>query len=289
MSSTQDFEVLPFPAALGAEVIGVDLGLPLDDASFARIRRAWAEHLVLVFRDQRITPEAHVAFSRRLGPLQEHVLSQFLLEGHPGILIVSNELRDGKPIGLGDAGRYWHSDLAYKAVPSLGSALHAQTIPDGVGDTIFANMYAAYETLPPEVKRAVEGRQAANSYLKKYDELRSAGPWRPQLTAEQRAQVPETLHPVVRRHPDTGRKALFVSEGFTTRIEGVDAEESERLLAILFHNSVRPANTYRHRWRPHDLVLWDNRATMHLAVPCPLDRPRTLYRTTIEGEVPVGA
>jgi taurine dioxygenase len=215
------------------------------------------------------------------------VLSQFLLPGHPEILVVSNELRDGKPIGLGDAGRYWHSDLAYKAVPSLGSALHAQVIPEGVGDTLFANMYRAYETLPEDVKRVIAGRRAAHSYLKKYDEMRSSGPWRPELSAAQRAEVPDIWHPVVRRHPETRGKALFVSEGFTTRIEGLPPEESERILAILFESSTRADNVYRHRWRPHDLVLWDNRATIHLATPCPPDRPRTLLRTTIEGEVPI--
>ncbi|HEY9068074.1 MAG TPA: TauD/TfdA family dioxygenase [Burkholderiaceae bacterium] len=272
---------------LGAEVIGLDLSRPLADDDFARIHRAHLEHHVLVFRDQRITPSQQIEFSRRFGPLQVHVLHQFLLAGKPEILIVSN-IKDesGKPIGLGDAGHYWHSDLSYKERPSLGSMLHAQELPATGGDTLFANMHTAWETLPPTLRRAVEGLKAEHTYLARYDELRERSPWRPALTDAQKAQVQPVVHPVVRTHPETGRKALFVSEHFTTRILGVSEGRSHDLLAALFEHSVRPEHLYRHRWSPRDMVFWDNRSVMHLATGCPDDQRRKLYRTTIEGDVP---
>ena len=280
------FEVVPFEAPLGAEIIGLDLTRPVDDAAFARIHRAHLDHHVLVFRDQRITPSQQVAFSRRFGPLQIHVLRQFQLASNPEILIVSNIREDGKPIGLGDAGQLWHSDLSYKEHPSLGSMLHAQELPEEGGDTLFANMHLAWDTLPLELKRIVEGRKAEHSYLANYAELQRRSPWRPNLTAAQIAEVAPVLHPVVRTHPETGRRALFVSEHFTTRIEGLPEDESRDVLDRLFAHSVRPEHIYRHRWLPHDMVFWDNRSLMHLAAGCPEHCRRKLYRTTIEGDAP---
>ncbi|HWH84294.1 MAG TPA: TauD/TfdA family dioxygenase [Burkholderiaceae bacterium] len=279
-------EIRPFDAPLGAEAIGLDLSAPLSDADFARIHRAHLDHHVLVFRDQRITPAQQIAFSRRFGPLQIHVLHQFLLKNHPEILVVSNIVENGQPIGLGDAGHYWHSDLSYKERPSLGSMLHAQELPADGGDTLFANMQLAWETLPAPLRQAVAGRRAEHSYLAKYEELRQRSPWRPQLSEAQIAQVEPVQHPVVRTHPETGRPALFVSEHFTTRIVGLPADESRDLLAQLFAHSVRPAHVYRHRWQPHDMVFWDNRSLMHLAAGCPVEQRRRLNRTTIEGDVP---
>jgi taurine dioxygenase len=280
------FEVVPFEAPLGAEIIGLNLTRPVDDAAFARIHRAHLDHHVLVFRDQRITPSQQVAFSRRFGLLQIHVLRQFQLASNPEILIVSNIREDGKPIGLGDAGQLWHSDLSYKEHPSLDSMLHAQELPEEGGDTLFANMHLAWDTLPLELKRIVEGRKAEHSYLANYAELQRRSPWRPNLTAAQIAEVAPVLHPVVRTHPETGRRALFVSEHFTTRIEGLPEDESRDVLDRLFAHSVRPEHIYRHRWQPHDMVFWDNRSLMHLAAGCPEHCRRKLYRTTIEGDAP---
>lgn len=281
------FAVRPFDAPLGAELTGLDLSEPLDDAAFARIHSAHLDHHVLVFRDQRITPQQQVDFSRRFGPLQIHVLHQFQLAGHPEVLVVSNiRGADGQPIGLGDAGRYWHSDLSYAEKPSLGSMLHAQELPAEGGDTLFANMHLAWDTLPVALRRAVDGLQAEHSYLAKYEELRVANPWRPKLSDEQVARVKPQVHPVVRTHPETGRKALFVSEHFTTRIVGVPADESEALLAQLFAHSVRPEHLYRHVWQAHDMVFWDNRSVMHLAAGCPDHMRRRMNRTTIEGDQP---
>ena len=285
-SASRQVRIRAFDAPLGAEVLGLDLGRPLADAEFSRIHRAHLDHHVLVFRDQRITPEQQIAFSRRFGPLQIHVLHQFLLKGHPEILIVSNVVANGVPTGLGDAGHYWHSDLSYKERPSLGSMLHAQTLPAEGGDTLFANMHLAWDTLPYDLRTAVEGRQAEHSYLAKYEALRERSPWRPKLSDEQVAQVRPVVHPIVRTHPETGRKALFVSEHFTTAVVGLPADESDELLRRLFEHSVRPAHLYRHVWQPHDMVFWDNRSLMHLAAGCPDDLPRRLFRTTIEGDAP---
>lgn len=280
------FEVIPFNAPLGAAIEGLDLARPIDDAAFARIHRAHLDHHVLVFRDQRITPSQQIAFSRRFGPLQIHVLRQFQLPSHPEILIVSNIREQGKPVGLGDAGQLWHSDLSYKEQPSLGSMLHAQALPEEGGDTLFANMHLAWDTLPEALKRVVDGRKAEHSYLANYAELQRRSPWRPNLTAAQIAEVAPVLHPVVRTHPETGRKALFVSEHFTTRIDGLPDDESRAVLAQLFAHSVRPEHIYRHQWRPHDMVFWDNRSLMHLAAGCSEKHRRMLYRTTIEGDKP---
>lgn len=286
LALTPPIEVHRFDAPLGAEVTGLDLGAPLPDTDFARIHRAHLDHHVLVFRDQRITPQQQIDFSRRFGPLQIHVLHQFLLKDHPEILIVSNIVESGEPIGLGDAGRYWHSDLSYKERPSLGSMLHAQELPANGGDTLFANMHLAWDTLPAPLRHAIEGHRAEHSYLAKYEELRRRSPWRPKLSDAQRAQVKPVEHPIARTHPETGRKALFVSEHFTTRIVGLPEHESRDLLAQLFAHSVRPEHLYRHRWQPHDMVFWDNRSLMHLATGCPEDQRRRLNRTTIEGDVP---
>ncbi|MEE7546982.1 TauD/TfdA family dioxygenase [Xanthomonas sp. Kuri4-1] len=279
-------QILPFDGPLGAEVIGLDLSSPLDADTFARLHRAHLDHHVLVFRDQRITPEQQIAFSRRFGPLQIHVLRKFQLAGHPEVLVVSNIKENGEPIGLGDAGHYWHSDLSYKPTPSLGSLLLAQELPSEGGDTLFANQHRAWDTLPAALQKAVEGLQAEHSYLAKYEELRARSPWRPALTPEQIAEVAPAQHPVVRTHPETGRRALFVSEHFTTRIVGLPQDESDALLQALFAHSTQQALVYRHRWQPYDMVFWDNRSVMHLAAGTPDHLRRRLHRTTIEGDAP---
>ena len=280
------FSVRAFGGALGAEIVGLDLSRDIDDADFRRIHQAHLDHHVVVFRDQRITPQQQVDFSKRFGPLQIHVLRQFQLPQQPEILIVSNIVENGQPIGLGDAGHFWHSDLSYKETPSLGSLLHAQELPAEGGDTLFANMHLAWDSLPLELKRAVQGKQAEHSYLAKYAELQRRNPWRPDLTAEQIAEVKPVAQPIVRTHPETGRKALFISEHFTTRIVGLPESESTELLERLFAHSVKPEHIYRHQWQPHDLVFWDNRSLMHLAAGTPDHLRRKMYRTTIEGDTP---
>lgn len=285
-AQTRPLEIRPFEGPLGAEVLGLDLSHPLSVADFRLIHRAHLDHHVLVFRDQRITPGQQVEFSRRFGTLQIHVLKQFALLGHDEILIVSNIKENGEPIGLGDAGHFWHSDLSYVEKPSLGSMLHAQELPSEGGDTLFANQHAAYEALPKALKTSIASLRAEHTYLAKYEELRARNPWRPRLTQEQIDQVKPNIHPVVRTHPETGRKALFVSEHFTTRIVGMPEDESRELLNELFAWSTRPEMVYRHAWQAHDMVFWDNRSVTHLAAGTPDHLRRKLYRTTIEGSVP---
>ena len=283
---SQHFEVRPFPAPVGAEILGLDISKPIGAEDFARIHKAHLDHHVLVFRNQQITPQEHIDFSRRFGPLEIHVLHQFQLKNHPEILIVSNIKENGEPIGLGDAGVYWHSDISYKPNPSLGSLLHAQELPSEGGDTLFADQHLAWESLSPELQQRILPLKAEHSYLAKYEELRAKNPWRPKLSQAQIDQVAPAVQPVVRTHPETGRKALFVSEHFTTRIVGLPKEESDALLAELFAHSVKPEFVYRHQWAPHDLVFWDNRSLMHLAAGTPDHLRRRLNRTTIVGDTP---
>ncbi len=286
-SYNQAFEIRPIPGPLGAEVLGLDLSQPLSDEDFKRLHRAHLDYHVLVFRDQHtLTPQQQVDLSARFGPLQRHVLKQFALPSHPDVLVVSNIVENGQPIGLGDAGHFWHSDLSYKPQPSLGSFLHAQELPAEGGDTLFANQHLAYETLPDSLKSAVAGRWAEHWYLKRYAELQARSPWRPNLTPEQIAEVPPAVHPVVRTHPESKQPALFVSEHFTTRVLELPEPDSQALLEALFKHSTQPELVYRHRWRAGDLVFWDNRSVLHLATGCPADQRRRLNRTTIEGDVP---
>lgn len=273
-------------AALGAEIVDLDLSGPINDETFAAVRRAFVESDgLLVFRNQRITPEQHIAFSKRFGPLMIHVLHKFLLPGHPEILQISNIVENGEPIGLGDAGRIWHSDLSYTPEPSLGSLLYALEIPSEGGDTSFANMSDAYDALPAEIKGRIDGKLAVHSYSHSYAKF-SGSKFRPALTQKQKDEVAEVVHPVVRTHPETGRKALFVNEGFTSRIVDLTEAESRELLEFLFAHSTKPEFVYRHHWQDHDLLFWDNRCTIHLAHGCPPQLRRHMHRTTVKGDAP---
>ena len=286
MNAGRSFNVKPLSGVLGAEVVGLDLSKPLNDEMIGAIRLALLKfNGLLVFRAQYITPEQHIGFSRRFGPLVIHVLRKYLLPGHPEILRVSNLIENGEPIGLGDAGGFWHSDLSYTPRPSLGSLLHALELPCGGGDTSFADTTAAYEALPMDIKQQLESMEAVHSYTDRYDRLR-ASKWRPALSEEQKKEVPDVTHPVVRTHPETGRRSLFVNEGFTTRILGIPEFESRDLLQFLFSHSIGPRFVYRHHWDDHDLIFWDNRCTIHTAHGCPPQFRRHMHRTTIEGDTP---
>ncbi|HET6157857.1 MAG TPA: TauD/TfdA family dioxygenase [Dongiaceae bacterium] len=281
--------ITPLSPIIGSKIRGIDLAEAVDDTLFSKIEDALNDTHLLVFRDQaRLAPAQHIAFSRRFGPLQIHVQRKFHLPGHPEILVVSNEFHDDEPIGLVDAGKYWHSDLSYMAEPSLGSLLHAQVLPKDGGDTLFVNMHAAYDALDDGVKRRIATLNAEHSYLARNAYQSRLHPDRPQLDVGQAASVPPVVHPMVRIHPGNRQPALFVNEGFTTHVVGLPHEESDELLQFLFRHSVEPRFTYRHHWQAHDLVFWDNRSTMHLATGCPDDQPRTLYRTTVQGDRPRG-
>lgn len=278
-------------ATLGAEILGVDLSRDLDDAVFGDIVDLFHNHEVVFFRNQSLSPERHVAFSRRFGELERHVRKDCCRPGYPEIFVVSNVLENGKPIGTRDAGLFWHSDLCYLREPSRGSVFYAREVPHDaqgrpLGDTMFASMTAAYQSLPDATKRRLTGLKAVQSYAKGYYRDRKSGP-RPPLTEEQKQRTPDVEHPVVRTHPYTGKKCLFVNEGYTARIAGVDEAESESLLAELFGHVTRPEFVYRHQWRVGDLLIWDNCSTQHRAVTdYDLPQRRLMERTTLRGTAP---
>jgi taurine dioxygenase len=284
MKAAGDVRVRTLAVALGAEILGVDLSSDIDDAVFARIHRAFLDHHVLLFRNQELTPDHHIAFSRRFGELAHHVIDQYLLPGHPEILQLSNGRRNGTYFGLPDAGGHWHSDLAYEERPSLGSLLYALRIPPRGGDTMFTNMYLAYETLPAATRARIDGLRATNRTRRT---LADANDFKVRMTTAQLARIPTVVHPVVRTHPETGRKALYVSEAHTEKIVGMDEAESAALLTELYAHSVRDRFVYRHRWRVGDLIMWDNRCTMHKVTPFDRRHVRHLHRTTVRGDRPV--
>ncbi len=274
-------------ARFAAEAVGVDLSQPLSEALFRQIEDAFNTHSVLVFRGQNLTEAQHVAFSRRFGELEVHVRKDKLKDHFPEIFVVSNVYENGRPIGSVDAGQFWHTDLSYMANPSRGSLLLAREVPmrEGVavGDTMFLSTIAAYEALPGEMKSRIAGLKAVHHYEKGYNRDRPSGK-RPPLTEEQRRAVPDVAHPVVRTHPYTGAKCLFVNEGYTASIEGLAKDESDRLLDALFAHCEREEFIYRHNWRVGDLVMWDNCSTQHKAVgDYDLSQRRRMDRTTLKG------
>ena len=282
--------IQPSGAALGAVISGVDLSRDIDDETFRQIVDALHQHEVIVFRDQKLSPEQHIAFSRRFGELEAHVRQDRCRPGYPEIFVVSNVIENGKPIGSQDAGFFWHSDLCYAEKPSRASLFYAREVPvkDGepLGDTLFASMTAAYDALPDSTKQKLAHRRAINSYIAGYSRDRKSGP-RPQLTAEQKAKTPDTAHPAVRTHPYTGRKCLFLNEGYTTGIVDMEPAESSALLQELFAHLKSPQFVYRHKWRAGDLLIWDNCATQHRAVlDYELPLRRVMERTTLCGSVP---
>ena len=271
--------------ALGALVRDIDLSRDFPDAEIATLRDAFNTHGLLLFRDQDISPEAHVAFSRRFGELEHHVLNDALLDGLPEIYILSNLKKDGKRVGRAGAGHYWHSDLSYMAQPSLGSLLRAIEVPEVGGDTMFANLALAYDALSAPMRSFLEGLEAEHSFAKVQSVVKNLGLNEP-ITPEQLARTPPVIHPLVREHPETGRKSLFLSPGFTTGIVGMTREESAALLDFLADHASQPRFVYRHAWRPNDIVFWDNRTLMHYAIndyDYEKDR-RHMHRTTIRGE-----
>ena len=287
---------------LGAEISGVDLSQELDADTFAQVANAFFDNEVVFFRDQKLTPREQVAFTRRFGALEEHVRKESRLDGFPEILIISNVLDEhGKAIGSQDAGRFWHSDLSYKKEPSMLSALYALEVPmkDGraLGDTSFASTTAAYAALPEDMKRRLEELKNVHSYrfyraknieAQKEEQARGGRVIQEYvLTDEQLKSVPDVETPVVRTHPVTKRKGLFVNEAHTSHIAGMSREESEQLLAQLYRHIVKPEFIYTHSWRPGDLLMWDNAAVQHKATfDYDLPLRRLMHRTTVRGTAP---
>jgi len=282
-------QITRFDAPLGAQIHGIDLSQELADEVFEEIVAAFHEHGVLVFRGQKLDPDKHVAFSRRWGRLDVNVRSEFNSKSHPEVLIISNILEDGKPIGVQDAGRFWHTDLCYRENPARATIIHAIEVPgkEGrpAGDTLYASMTAAYDALPEAWKARLDGMTAIHSYEHTYDEKAKNFKIRPQLSKEQKSWIPpDVVQPVIRRHPFTQAKCLYVNEGYTTRILELAQDESDAMLKQLFEHARRPEFQYRHQWQPGDVTMWDNCLTQHKAVTdYELPQRRLLRRTTVLG------
>jgi alpha-ketoglutarate-dependent taurine dioxygenase len=284
--------IRPMDAPIAAEVQNVDLAQDMDGETFRTIEDALAEHSVLVFRDQDLTEDQQLRFSRRFGDLEAHVLSQYNHPKHPEILIVSNVKENGQHVGIYDAGRYWHTDLSYMAVPSKGSILYAIEIPqkagEPLGDTLFASSAAAYDALPDDIKARIDGLSALYSLDHRHKKLVADGDAEAVLSDEAKKKAPECVHHIVQRHPVTGRKILYVNEGQTAEILDMPAEEGQTLLKELLSYCSDPSRVYRHKWRVGDVVMWDNLPTQHLAIAdYQLPDRRYLWRTTLRGQ-PMG-
>jgi alpha-ketoglutarate-dependent taurine dioxygenase len=269
----------PLSPALGAEILGVDLRSESDDRVFTRIEQIWHQSLVILLRDQELSEDDEVRFAQKFGPPAKIHTPQFV-RGHPAVMLISNIREDGKPIGaLPDGEMHFHTDQCHQERPAMASMLYALEVPSAGGNTLFANGYKAYETLPDGIKRRIDGCKALNAY--DYD---TAAMKRGTRIAE---GVPSFVHPVVRTHPATGRKALYVNRLMTVRIEGLPTPESDELLDMLFDHQERREFIYEHVWRPGDLLMWDNRCALHARTDFSPAERRLMRRVTILGEKPV--
>ena len=280
-------EIVPAGAALGAEVRGVDIAR-LDERTLETVRRAWHEHLVLLFRDQEVTDEEQIAFSQRFGELDDAPINKLgrpWLPGQPKMNVISNIVERGAPIGaLGAGEAIWHTDMSYREEPPAAAILRAIEVPEAGGDTWFANMYAAYEALSPAMKDRVAGlRILHDSSLDSTGERRKGAP----RIADPRA-APGARHPAVRRHPETGRPALYLGRRRNAFIVGLGLAESERLLDELWAHATQPRFTWAHRWRAGDVVMWDNRCTVHRRDAFDERLRRRMHRTQVRGEAVAG-
>jgi len=284
-------EVRPLAGALGAEIFGIDLAGPLDDALLAEIRAAFTAHQVIFFRDQILTPEQHKAFALRFGPFSRIPFIK-TMEAHPEIIAVIREADEQTAFNFGGD---WHSDLSFLETPPLGSCLYAREIPPFGGDTLFASLYRAYDTLSEGMRRLLDPmvvmHSAINSYNPDTGERKAAGVDKTvhrsiqiEVTDEARG---ETAHPLIRLIPESGRRALFVNEPYALRFKDMTKQESAPLLDFLNRHAVRPENTCRFRWQTHSLALCDNLCVLHFAINDYRGYRREMHRVTIAGERPL--
>jgi taurine dioxygenase len=265
---------VPLSPTVGAEISGVSLAEPIDAPTFDEIHRALLEYKVIFFRDQDITPEQHVAFARRFGALETHPFVPHR-EGHPEVMVLQ------KNDQIGGYENVWHSDVTWRLQPSLGSVLLAREVPAVGGDTLFCDMYAAYEGLSERLRTSLDGLRAVHDFTRTFGRMMSADE-----LAKKQQEFPPAEHPVVRTHPETGRKGLYVNAAFTSHIVGMEPEEGDRLLERLYRQASVPEYQCRFRWRRHSIAFWDNRAVQHYAVSDYFPSRRLMERVTIVGDKP---
>jgi taurine dioxygenase len=267
---------------IGVEVTGVDLSRPLADVDFARILELFHERSVLVFPRQHITPTQQLAFTQLFGEVELHPMVEYTVPRCPEVLIVSNMFHDGKPIGLYDGDDIeWHVDQAPTPRPCLATLLYCIQAAEVGGDTLFASSAAAYEKLDSETKERVDGLRAVHSMVYFYEQMLENRP-----SAESKRIGPDVIHALVRTHPITGRRSLFVGSKTIRAVVGLNEQEGRALIDGLLKHATKEEFVYRHKWRDGDLVCWDNRSVIHTPTPCDRQKyHRLLHRTTVRGEV----
>lgn len=278
MPDAAPFTISPLTPAIGAEISGVDLSKPMSASLLASLREALLEWKVIFFRDQDITTEEHLAFARQFGELEVHPFAPHK-EGYPEVLAITHDKdRPGRE-------NVWHSDVTWRTCPSLGSVLRAIEVPDVGGDTLFSDMYAAYEGLSDEVKEKVEGAVAIHDFAYFRALMKKMGKT-PEEIEEMNKAYPMVEHPVIRTHPETGRKGIYVNAAFTQHIVGLERSESDALLAHLYAQAAIPEYQCRFRWQENSVAFWDNRACQHYAVSDYWPAVRRMERVTIIGDRP---
>jgi taurine dioxygenase len=275
-------ETKPLGPGFGLETSAVDVSRPLSTGEFAELEQTFFRGQILVLRDQRLTPQQYLVFARRFGPPEPHVIDQFHHPEESNILILSNRRKEGQPIGLADAGTYFHTDYSYLQVPARATMLYSIEVPKAGGNTLFANQYAAYDDLSETMKRRIASMIGVHHYgnRKVADEMSrvAASP----LTDEQKAKMPLITHPLVRPHPVTGRKALYAVSGSSYGIVGMPEDEAVALLDELAAHATQPKYVISYPYKVGDVVIWDNASLLHSATLTDPDDPRTLWRITIK-------
>jgi len=281
----EDLDVKPISSAVGAEVRGLDLSRPLPEFVIAAIRTALDDHGVLLFRNQSLSPDVQIGLSQRFGPLQEVAQKQYQLAGQPFVYVIGNVEDNGRAIGDPSVGRLWHSDQSFKPYPAFGSILYGLQCPAEGADTLFANMYSAYHALTSATQARIETLHAVHSFQDYYEMLRDRDPTQPPLTDERRELYPDVEHPLVRRNPRTGRRALYINPGYATGIVELPGKEGASLLEELCHHAQREEFVYVHAWHEGDVVFWDNLAVNHKGTAFDTKRfIRRMHRTTIASD-----
>ena len=296
MSVTSDsaeavLTVRPLHPALGAEISNLDLGTPLAPETIRALTAAWMEYLVLVLPKQPVSDAEHAGFAGQFGALEVHHQSIIKSKALPEIFRVSNVDEDDNlmapahpSVAQISLAQRWHTDSSFRAVPSMGSILHGLEVTREGGETCFTNMYRVYEALPARLRGLVEGRKARHDFA----HLTNLAPIKP-LTEDERQAMPPVWQPMVRRHPVTGRKSLYISPIYNDAVEGMPDDEAVELVLELAAFAGKPEFVYRHRWTAHDIVMWDNRCTMHQVTPYDLGQRRIMHRATVAGDGPVTA